>query len=134
VGVGLRKKHAQKQAPIPISSARRRLFLIATALVARGMEPHDAYKTALYYAEGAGRGRTWIRALAEIDADRESQSERRRRDTFGDVAGDRPLLPISAVGQVQQQEYLTDRRSTHQQPEDSDLDDLKQLAHGGMAS
>ena len=46
------------------------------------------------------------------------------------MAGDRPL-PISAVGQVQQQEYLTDRRSTHQQPEDSDLDDLKQLAHWG---
>jgi hypothetical protein len=27
------------------------------------MEPDDAYKTALYYTEGAGRGRTWIRAL-----------------------------------------------------------------------
>ena len=76
-GVGLRKKHAQKQAPIPISSARRRLFLIATALVARAMEPDDAYKTALYYAEGAGRGRTWISALAEVDDDRESQSKRR---------------------------------------------------------
>ena len=45
------------------------------------MEPDDAYKTALYYTEGAGRGRTWIRALAEVDADRESQSERRTRDT-----------------------------------------------------
>ena len=111
----MRKKHAQKQAPLPISSARRRLFLIATALVARGMEPYDAYKTALYYAEGTGRGRTWIRALAEVDADRESQSERRRRDTFGDVAGDRPLLPISAVGL----EYLTGRRPIHQQPEEA---------------
>ena len=94
------------------------------------MKPYDAYKTALYYAEGAGRGLTWIGALADVDADRESQSERRRRDTFSDVAGDRPLLLISAVGL----EYLTGRSPIHQQPEDSDLDDLKQLAHGGMAS
>ena len=36
------------------------------------MEPDDAYKTALYYTEGAGRGRTWISALAEGDDDRES--------------------------------------------------------------
>jgi hypothetical protein len=44
------------------------LFLLATALVTRGMKPDKAYKTALYYTEGPGRGRTWINALAEQDS------------------------------------------------------------------
>jgi hypothetical protein len=49
--------------------ARRRLFLLATAFVARGMPPEEAYAAARYYVEGSGRGRTWISALAEHEAD-----------------------------------------------------------------
>jgi len=45
--------------------ARRRLLLLATAFVARGMEPKDAYAQALYYIEGPGRGLNWISALAQ---------------------------------------------------------------------
>jgi hypothetical protein len=46
---------------------RRRLFLLATGFVARGMEPDEAYNTAVYYVHGAGRGRTWISALTAHD-------------------------------------------------------------------
>jgi hypothetical protein len=56
-----------KPIPNPSSSAQRRLFLLATGLITRGMKPEDAYRTALYYIEGPGRGRTWISALAEHD-------------------------------------------------------------------
>jgi hypothetical protein len=31
------------------------------------MDADQAYKTALYYVDGLGRGRTWIRALADQD-------------------------------------------------------------------
>jgi hypothetical protein len=48
--------------------ARHRLFLLATALIARGMKPAEAYSTAIHYIHGAGRGRTWIAALAEYEA------------------------------------------------------------------
>src|SRR5215216_2407385 len=44
------------------------LFLVATAFVARGLEPNEAYTTAFYYVYGPGRGRTWISAVAEQDA------------------------------------------------------------------
>jgi hypothetical protein len=57
-----------------VPAARHRLFLLATALVARGMRPDQAYKTALHYIEGPGRGRTWMSALAEEDARRASRS------------------------------------------------------------
>jgi hypothetical protein len=71
------RNKSPKQAPISSSFVRRRLFLVATSLVARGMKPDEAYKTALYYTEGPGRGRTWISALAEQDDRRGSQSDRR---------------------------------------------------------
>jgi hypothetical protein len=32
------------------------------------MEPEEAYKTALYYVEGPGRGRSWISALRDYDS------------------------------------------------------------------
>jgi hypothetical protein len=57
-----------KRETIPSSSAQRRLFVLATSLVARGMEPKAAYENALHYIQGPGRGRTWIRALAEQDS------------------------------------------------------------------
>ena len=41
---------------------------MATAFVARGLEPNEAYTTAFYYVYGPGRGRTCISALAEQDA------------------------------------------------------------------
>jgi hypothetical protein len=72
-----KKTKLPKQAPISSSFARRRLFLVATSLVARGMKPDEAYKTALYYTEGPGRGRTWISALAEQDDRSDRRSERR---------------------------------------------------------
>jgi hypothetical protein len=58
----LKGSRRQKHASDP---ARRRLFLLATAFVARGMPPEEAYAAARYYVEGSGRGRTWISALAE---------------------------------------------------------------------
>jgi hypothetical protein len=62
------KARPPKQASSGSSAARHRLFLLATALVARGMKPDQAYKIALYYIQGPGRGRTWMNALAEEDA------------------------------------------------------------------
>ena len=61
-------------------AARRRLFLLATALVKRGMDPKSAYNTALYYIDGPGRGRTWVRALAECEAEisRQKQGQLKR--------------------------------------------------------
>jgi hypothetical protein len=47
---------------------RHRLFLLATALVARGMKPAEAYAMAVHYIHGPGRGRNWIAALAEYEA------------------------------------------------------------------
>jgi hypothetical protein len=61
------KARPLKQAPTANSAARRRMFLLGTALVARGMRPDEAYKTALAYIEGPGRGRTWMSVLAEQD-------------------------------------------------------------------
>jgi hypothetical protein len=46
---------------------RRRLFLLATGFVARGMDPDEAYRHAVYYTHGPGRGRTWISALTAHD-------------------------------------------------------------------
>ena len=57
----------QEHVGIPGSSARRRLFMVASALITRGMDPDQAYKTALYYAEGPGRGQPWINALTEAE-------------------------------------------------------------------
>jgi hypothetical protein len=70
-----RKTPPPEQPPVPNSAARKRLFLLATALVARGMKPEEAYKTALHYIEGEGRGRTWISALAEADRREEPHAE-----------------------------------------------------------
>jgi hypothetical protein len=46
---------------------RHRLFFLATSFAMRGMEPEDAYATALYYVDGPGRRQTWMAALAEHD-------------------------------------------------------------------
>jgi hypothetical protein len=46
---------------------RHRLLFLATSFAMRGMKPEDAYRTALYYVDGPGRGHTWIAALAEHD-------------------------------------------------------------------
>ena len=51
----------------PGSPARRRLFMVATALITRGMDPDQAYQTALYYTEGPGRAQPWINALSEAE-------------------------------------------------------------------
>jgi hypothetical protein len=45
----------------------RRLLFLATSFAMRGMKPEEAYKTALYYVEGPGRGITWTAALTEYD-------------------------------------------------------------------
>jgi hypothetical protein len=50
--------------------ARRRLFLLATALVTRGVQPEEAYIMAFNYVYGRGHGQTWISALAELDIKR----------------------------------------------------------------
>jgi len=55
---------------------RRRLFLLATALVTRGLEPNEAYIRAFDYVYGRGRGRTWISALAELDAIHQAHLDR----------------------------------------------------------
>jgi hypothetical protein len=47
---------------------RHRLFFLATAFAMRGMNPEDAYRSALYYVDGPGRGQNWIAALAEHDS------------------------------------------------------------------
>ena len=52
----------------PDPETRHRLLFLATLFAVRGMEPEDAYKTAVYYVAGPGRGRTWISALAEHDS------------------------------------------------------------------
>jgi hypothetical protein len=41
--------------------------MVASALITRGMDPDQAYRTALYYTEGPGRAQPWINALAEVD-------------------------------------------------------------------
>jgi len=46
---------------------RRRLYLLATTFVERGMAPQDAYDAAKYYVCGPGRGQSWVSALNEID-------------------------------------------------------------------
>jgi hypothetical protein len=55
--------------------AQRRLFLLGTAFMARGMKPEDAYNKALYYTKGPGRGQTWISALAEQDRETHAAAE-----------------------------------------------------------
>ena len=47
--------------------ARKKLFLLATALVTRGHGAEEAYKRAVYYVYGPGRSHTWMRALIEED-------------------------------------------------------------------
>ena len=54
---------------------KRRLFMLAAALVARGVAPEEAYDKALHYTQGAGRGRNWINALAEHDREAASADE-----------------------------------------------------------
>jgi hypothetical protein len=57
----------KRSTPYQSDPKRRRLFLLATALVARGMDAGRAYETSLHYVTGTGCGRTWISALAELD-------------------------------------------------------------------
>jgi hypothetical protein len=59
------------------SSAQRRLCLLGTALVTRGMKPDEAYKIALYYIEGPGRGLTWITALNEQNGSEKGEATSR---------------------------------------------------------
>ena len=47
--------------------SQRRVFLLGTAFMARGMKAEDAYNKALYYTKGPGRRQNWISALAEQD-------------------------------------------------------------------
>jgi hypothetical protein len=61
------KADPPKQATTASSTERRRLFLLGTALVARGMEPDEAFRTALHYIEGPGSGQNWMSALSEVD-------------------------------------------------------------------
>jgi hypothetical protein len=65
----MKRLHSVVKRSLPRTShpRRRRLFLLATAFVARGMEPDEAYNEAVYYVDGPGRGRTWISALATHD-------------------------------------------------------------------
>jgi hypothetical protein len=62
------KQKPTEEPPIPSNADRHRLFILATALIARGMTPDQAYKTALHYTTGAGRGQTWISALKDEDS------------------------------------------------------------------
>jgi hypothetical protein len=62
--------------PQPASSnQQRRLFLLGTAFMARGMNAEEAYRKALYYTEGPGRGQTWISAVAEQDREMQVAAE-----------------------------------------------------------
>jgi len=54
--------------PIPDSN-QRRLYLLGTAFLARGMKPEDAYNKAVYYTKGSGRHQNWISVLSELDSD-----------------------------------------------------------------
>jgi len=61
------KTRTRKPKPIAENATQHRLALLAAAFTGRGMQPDEAHKKALYYVQGPGRGRTWIRALAEYD-------------------------------------------------------------------
>ncbi len=50
------------------AETRHRLLFLATSFAMRGMAPEEAYKAALYYVEGPGRGRSWIAALRDFDS------------------------------------------------------------------
>jgi hypothetical protein len=63
-----RLRSVVKRSPLHMSNQqRRRMFLLATAFVTRGMDPDEAYRHAVYYTHGPGRGRTWISALTAHD-------------------------------------------------------------------
>ena len=47
------------------------------------MAPEEAYKIALRYVQGPGRGRTWISALAEQEDRGERGSDDDQRDATG---------------------------------------------------
>jgi hypothetical protein len=57
------------------SNLQRRLFLLGTAFMARGMKPEDAYNKALYYTKGPGRRQNWMSALAEQDREMHVSAE-----------------------------------------------------------
>lgn len=77
-----RATKAHPPTPVLSSPAKRRLYLLATNFVARGMAPEEAYRTALRYVQGSGRGRTWISAVAE----QEDRGERGTDDDQRDAA------------------------------------------------
>src|SRR5262245_60441874 len=58
---------APDRRPAPDSN-QRRLYLLGTAFMARGMNPEDAYNKAVYYTKGSGRRQNWISALSEQDS------------------------------------------------------------------
>jgi hypothetical protein len=64
-----------QQSPGANDHLQRRLFLLGTAFMARGMKPKDAYDKALYYTTGPGRGQTWISVLAEQDRETHMAAE-----------------------------------------------------------
>jgi len=67
----LRRRSEVDRRPVSDSHPERRLFLLGTAFMARGMTPKDAYSKAVYYTKGPGRGQNWISAL--VEEDRESR-------------------------------------------------------------
>jgi hypothetical protein len=68
------RRRGDDDQPRPASNdhSQRRLFLLGTAFMARGMSPKDAYSKAVYYTTGPGRGQTWISILAEQDRERQA--------------------------------------------------------------
>jgi hypothetical protein len=65
---GLRPRSEPTRRPVPDRN-QRRLYLLGTAFLARGMTAEDAYHKAIYYTEGSGRRQNWISALSEQDSD-----------------------------------------------------------------
>ena len=57
-------------------SNQRRLYLLGTAFLARGMKPEDAYNKAVYYTKGSGRRQNWISVLSELDSDPGASGQR----------------------------------------------------------
>jgi hypothetical protein len=93
-----RLRSVAKRSPPPISNPqRRRVFLLATAFVTRGMDPDEAYRHAVYYAHGQGRGRTWISALTAHDRGMGSQSDGSNRGSAYERYGAADLLAALRV-------------------------------------
>src|SRR6185436_20766099 len=82
-----RPRQASEPSPDPVpDSNHRRLYLLGTAFLARGMKAEDAYNKALYYTKGSGRRQNWISALAEQDRDSPVLTERKNGSSDTPVA------------------------------------------------